>query len=98
MIRNSPEQFARTNIDAALAEAGWLVLDRDQMNLAAGPGAAVREFPTDAGPCDRLLFLDGKPAGLSEAKREGQVLTELDCTESDAFVDVEDLKRELNLG
>lgn len=99
MIRNSPEQFARTNIDAALAEAGRLVLDRDQMNLAAGPGVAVREFPTDAGPCEHLLFLEGKPAGLIEAKRESQVLTELARTKSDAFVvDFEDLKRELNLG
>jgi type I restriction enzyme R subunit len=99
MIGNAPELFARTNVAAALAEAGWLVLDRDQMNLAAGPGVAVREFPTDAGRCDHLLFLEGKPAGLIEAKREGQVLTELARTEPDALVvDVEDLKREVDLG
>lgn len=99
MIRNAPELFTRTSIDATPAEAGWLVLDRDQMNLATGPGVAVREFPTDTGRCDHLLFLEGKPAGLIEARREGRVLTELARTEPDAFVvDIEDLKRELDLG
>ena len=66
----APEQLARETIDAALAQAGWEVQDRDEMNLAAGPGVAVREFQTDAGPCDYLLFVDKKPAGVIEAKNE----------------------------
>lgn len=62
-------------IDAALVAAGWVVQDRAHLNVGAGPGVAVREFPTDAGPCDYLLFLDGKPAGVIEAKKEGIPLT-----------------------
>lgn len=78
-----PEQLARENIDAALTRAGWIVQNRDAINLAAGPGVAVREFRTDAGPCDYLLFLDGKAAGVIEAKREGTVLTGVEAQTRD---------------
>jgi len=44
-----PEDGARVQIDAALEAAGWLVQDRDQMNVEAGPGVAVREFPLSTG-------------------------------------------------
>jgi type I restriction enzyme R subunit len=40
----SPEASARRHIDAALTGAGWLIQDRDAMNLHAGRGVAVREF------------------------------------------------------
>ena len=30
----SPEELAREQIDADLAKAGWVVQDRDEMNLA----------------------------------------------------------------
>lgn len=79
----SPEAKARQNIDAALVEAGWVVQDRDQMNLAAGLGVAVREFITDAGPCDYLLFVDKKPVGVLEAKKEGTVLTGVEAQTKD---------------
>jgi hypothetical protein len=39
-----PEEAAREEIDAALTEAGWLVQDMGDLNLAAGIGVAVREF------------------------------------------------------
>lgn len=39
---SSPEQKARAQIDAALVAAGWLVQDRDAMNLSAGNDVAVR--------------------------------------------------------
>jgi hypothetical protein len=45
-----------------LAQAGWVVQDREAMNLGVGPGVAVREFRLRAGPCDYLLFLDRKEA------------------------------------
>ncbi len=81
--RNSPEQRARLTIDAALAAAGWVIQDRAELNLAAGAGVAVREFQTDAGPCDYLLFLDGKPAGVIEAKKEGIALTGVEAQTRD---------------
>jgi type I restriction enzyme R subunit len=44
-------------IDGQLAEAGWLVQSREQMNLGAGLGVAMREFATDSGPVDYALFV-----------------------------------------
>ena len=41
-----PEDRARATIDEQLAKAGWLVQSREQMNLGAGLGVAVREFQT----------------------------------------------------
>ena len=69
-----PEAEARETIDAALNSAGWVVQDRAAMNVAAGLGVAVREFKTDAGFADYLLYVDKKPAGIIEAKKEGVVL------------------------
>jgi type I restriction enzyme R subunit len=37
----SPEQEARKLIDRNLEEAGWIVQDREEMNLYAGQGVAV---------------------------------------------------------
>ncbi|MFV8749501.1 type I restriction-modification enzyme R subunit C-terminal domain-containing protein [Nannocystaceae bacterium ST9] len=78
-----PEARARKNIDAALEEAGWVVQDRDESNLAASVGVAIREFKTDAGPCDYLLFVNKKPAGIIEAKREGIQLTGIEAQTRD---------------
>ena len=68
-----PERKAREQIDAALFAAGWVVQDRDEMNLSAGQGVAVREFKltTGHGFADYLLFVDGKAVGVLEAKPEG---------------------------
>lgn len=44
-----PEERARVKIDAALERAGWCVQDRDQSNLYAAKGVAVREFPLKSG-------------------------------------------------
>ncbi|MCK4642543.1 DEAD/DEAH box helicase family protein [bacterium] len=75
MIR--PEDKARLIIDKMLEETGWLIQDRDSVNLSAGLGVAVREFPTDSGPADYILFVDKTPVGVIEAKRkeEGVHLT-----------------------
>jgi type I restriction enzyme, R subunit len=78
-----PEQRARANIDAALREAGWVVQSRDEMNVAAGLGVAIREFRTDAGFADYLLYVNRKPAGVIEAKREGVVLTGVEAQTRD---------------
>ena len=66
----NPEQKARDNIDALLKQAGWVVQHNKTINLSAGMGQAVREYPTDTGPADYVLFIDKKAVGVIEAKRE----------------------------
>jgi hypothetical protein len=58
--KNAPEAKAREKIDASLVQAGWLVQDRQDMNLTAGDGIAVREFKLEKrhGYVDYLLFVD----------------------------------------
>jgi len=69
----TPEQEARQNIDRQLAEAGWIVHDRDESNVHAGRGVAIRYFPMKSGhrEADYLLFVDAVAAGVVEAKKEG---------------------------
>lgn len=73
----TPEARARENIDKQLTTAGWIVQDREDANISAGRGVAIREFPlkTGYGEADYLLYLDGVPAGVVEAKKEGATLT-----------------------
>ncbi|HOB93601.1 MAG TPA: DEAD/DEAH box helicase family protein [Aquabacterium sp.] len=73
----TPEAHARRIIDRQLADAGWLVQDLKTAHLGAATGIAVREFITDAGPADYVLFVDRRPVGVIEAKREeaGETLT-----------------------
>src|SRR5471032_1059466 len=69
----TPEQKARQEIDAKLVASGWLVQNRDDLDLSAGRGIAVREFPMKSGFgfADYLLYLDRKALGAIEAKAEG---------------------------
>lgn len=66
----NPEQIARDQIDAKLADAGWCVQSKDKINFNAGQGIAVREYQTDIGPADYVLFVDHKAVGVIEAKPE----------------------------
>lgn len=66
----TPEQKAREMIDKELTQSGWIVQDRKQLNLTAGLGVAVREFPTSTGPVDYALFIEGIPVGIVEAKKD----------------------------
>ena len=70
MINQLPEQRARDNIDLLLKQSGWDVQDKNKINFNASPGTAIREYPTDAGPADYVLFVDRNPVGVIEAKRE----------------------------
>ena len=45
----TPEQQARQNIDRQLEACGWIVQDYKEMNISAGLGVAVREFPLKSG-------------------------------------------------
>jgi type I restriction enzyme R subunit len=71
-----PEQQAREEIDRLLKAAGWQVFDVAQANIRAARGVALREFPLEAGCgfADYLLYIDGKAAGVIEAKKQGATL------------------------
>jgi type I restriction enzyme R subunit len=74
---NSPEAKARESIDKQLGAAGWIVQSRADANVSAGRGVAICEFPLKSGygEADYLLYVDGSPAGVVEAKKEGETLT-----------------------
>ena len=69
-INQNPEQIARDTIDKMLRNAGWVIQSKSTVNLAAAKGVAVREYLTDIGPADYVLFVDRKPVGVIEAKKE----------------------------
>ncbi len=77
-MNQNPEQIARDQIDAMLKAAGWAVQSKDRINFGAALGIAVREYQTDSGPADYVLFVDRRPCGVIEAKRpeEGHRLTQ----------------------
>jgi len=81
----NPEQKARDNIDKMLIQAGWKVQDKDKIDFAAGLGIAVREYQTDVGPADYVLFVDKQAVGVIEAKREeeGQNITTVENQSGD---------------
>jgi len=45
-----PEEQARKDIDKQLKKANWIIQDRLNVNLGAGPGIAIQEFNTKVGP------------------------------------------------
>ncbi|MHB1348731.1 MAG: type I restriction endonuclease subunit R [Desulfobulbaceae bacterium] len=71
------ENHAREVIDQLLEKAGWKVLDIKDANIHAGLGVAIREFPLKSGHgfADYLLYVNGKAAGVIEAKKVGTTLT-----------------------
>jgi type I restriction enzyme R subunit len=70
----TPEELARKEIDRQLTQCGWVVQSRDQMNISAALGVAVREFPMLTGEADYLLYAKGKAIGVVEAKPKGHPL------------------------
>src|SRR5574337_1049681 len=69
-MNQNPEQQARDQIDQQLTACGWTIQNKPSINLHAAIGVAVREYQTDIGPADYVLFVDKKPVGIIEAKRE----------------------------
>lgn len=69
-MNQNPEQIARDKIDHMLVDAGWLVQSKDQVNLSAGIGVALRETNTASGSADYILFVNSKAVGVIEAKAE----------------------------
>ncbi len=64
----TPEEKARERIDYQLNEAGWIIQNRDEINLAANDGVIIREFPLFGGEgfADYMIFVYGKPVGALE--------------------------------
>jgi type I site-specific restriction endonuclease len=73
----TPEDRARETIDGMLRAASWIVQSREETNLSAGRGIAIREFPMKSGfgEADYLLYADSQAIGVVEAKKEGSTLT-----------------------
>jgi type I restriction enzyme R subunit len=70
-VNQDPEQIARDNIDKQLIACGWVIQDKDKINLNVGIGVVVRYYLTQDGKeTDYVLFVDKKPVGIIEAKRE----------------------------
>jgi type I restriction enzyme R subunit len=72
----SPEEQARVLIDQQLVAAGWVVQDREAIDLVNHLGVAVREVIMEkwAGRADYVLYLDRKMVGVIEAKPQGTTL------------------------
>ncbi len=64
----SPEEKARIEIDKQLIAAGYVVQDFKELDLTAAKGVIVREYPTNTGEVDYLIFINQQPVGIIEAK------------------------------
>ncbi len=60
----NPEQIARDAIDSQLRSAGWAVQDKNTFDFNSGEGQAIREYHTDTGSADYVLFIDRKLGGF----------------------------------
>ena len=69
MANQNPEQIARDNIDKQLVACGWVIQSKSKINLSAGIGIAVREYQTDIGPADYVLFVDKKTCWYHRSKK-----------------------------
>jgi type I restriction enzyme R subunit len=71
-----PDEETRKKIDALLEAAGWLIQTFEDLNLGAGVGVTVREFPLKgAGFADYMLFAERHAVGVVEAKPIGTTLS-----------------------
>ena len=70
----TPEDKACQEIERQLRQCGWVVQTKDEMNILAGLGVAIREFAVEVGEADYLLYVDYKVIGIIEAKPEGHTL------------------------
>lgn len=63
------EQVARDKIDAQLRASGWAAKDKTSFNPNDGEGRVIREYTTDTGPADYVLFVDRKAVAMLSAIR-----------------------------
>jgi len=70
MMPSNERAVRKQRVDKALANAGWRVVDYARWQSGHRTAAdAVEEFPTDSGPGDYMLFLEGHPVADVEAKK-----------------------------
>jgi len=76
-VAEKPEELARVEIDKLLAAAGWSVQPAKEANIHAARGVALCNFPLRDGHgfADYMLYVDGKAAGVLEAKKHGFTLS-----------------------
>ena len=60
------EQLVR-DLEQGMREVGWVIQNRNGMNLDVAPGVAVRDFPgvSTKRAVDYLLFVNGRAAGVA---------------------------------
>ena len=71
----TPETKARQRVGSMLAESGWTVQTKDQLNLSASLGVALCELAVATNERDYTLSVDGKATGTAGAKSEGNSFT-----------------------
>jgi hypothetical protein len=71
----TPEQKSRQEIDRQLGQCGWVVQSYRDINISAGLGLTVREFPLKSGHADYLLYADCKALGVTDTIPQGHTLT-----------------------
>ena len=71
-MNQNPEQISRDRIDQKLRQSGWLIQGKKNTDLSAALGVAIKEYQTEVGPADYILFVDKKPVGVIEAKRDDE--------------------------
>ena len=70
-LSQTPEQNARDIINRQLTTAGWAIQKKSTINWHFSAGIAVTHYPMkDGTEADYVLFVDRKPVGIIEAKRE----------------------------
>ena len=81
-----PEDQARKKIDQMLIDSGWIIQDYKNLDLSAGYGVAIREYPFSKEASDYALFIDRMPVGIVEAKPEGWTLSGV-TNQSDGYIE-----------
>jgi len=81
-----PEDEARQQIDKMLEASGWILQDYKDLDLGAGFGVAVREYPLSKEASDYALFVDRNPVGVVEAKPKGWTLSGV-TNQSEGYID-----------
>ena len=77
IMGKKPEDEAREVIDEMLLAAGWHISNYNEADIFSNQGEVIRNFPLKAGHgfADYLFYINGKAAGIIEAKKAGTTLT-----------------------
>jgi type I restriction enzyme R subunit len=68
------EDRTRDTIDRLLTDAGWMIQSRDEVNISADRGVAIREFPLKIGygEANYLLYVMVSPAASLKPKKKAR--------------------------